>query len=190
MKHNVGDPYFAYAAGLCVKCPKCSGLGLVTLENGAAYFKCTNCGCSATKERTVYRYDIQNQCRACGRYYRVDITEKSKQHFNMLHVTCPYCGYRMPGEVRKTAVAFHYNGGIETACEPFFGLELWFSASFDGKPVWALNREHLAYLIDYLSAGLREKPAMKTQADHLPTFMKTAKNRDRMVKLLRKMLQK
>ena len=59
-----------------------------------------------------------------------------------------------------------------------------------GKPVWSLNREHLAYLIDYLSADLREKPLgipRKTQADHLPTFMKTAKNRERIVKLLKKM---
>ena len=64
---------------------------------------------------------------------------------------------------------------------------------FQGKPVWALNREHLAYLIDYLSADLREKPlgrAKKTQADHLPTFMKTAKNRERIVKLLRQMQEK
>ena len=59
-----------------------------------------------------------------------------------------------------------------------------------GKPVWALNREHLAYLIGYLSADLREKPSgrqKKTQADHLPTFMKTAKNRERIVKLLKKL---
>ena len=27
----------------------------------------------------------------------------------------------------------------------------------------------------------------KTQADHLPTFMKTAKNRERIVKLLKKL---
>ena len=62
-----------------------------------------------------------------------------------------------------------------------------------GKPVWALNREHLAYLIDYLSADLREKPSgsqKKTQADHLPTFMKTAKNRERIVKLLKKLQEK
>ena len=72
-------------------------------------------------------------------------------------------------------------------------LELWFLTSFQGKPVWALNREHLAYLIDYLSADLREKPpgrAKMTQADHLPTFMKTAKNRERIVKLLRQMQEK
>ncbi|WP_040646670.1 hypothetical protein [Pseudoflavonifractor capillosus] len=53
--------------------------------------------------------------------------------------------------------------------------------------------ESIAYLIDYLSADLREKPSgsqKKTQADHLPTFMKTAKNRERIVKLLKKLQEK
>ena len=96
----------------------------------------------------------------------------------------------MSGEVHKTAEAFSYIADIQDGREPYFGLELWFLTSFQGKPVWALNREHLAYLISYLSADLREKPmgrAKKTQADHLPTFMKTAKNRERIVKLLKKM---
>ena len=58
----------------------------------------------------------------------------------------------MPGEVHKTAEAFSYIGEIRDGREPYFDLELWFLASFQGKPVWALNREHLAYLIGYLSA--------------------------------------
>ena len=69
---------------------------------------------------------------------------------------------------------------------------------FGGKPdvppdfVWP-TYEGESYLIGYLSAGLREKPpgrAKMTQADHLPTFMKTAKNRERIVKLLRQMQEK
>ena len=96
----------------------------------------------------------------------------------------------MSGEVHKTAEAFSYIGEIRDGREPYFDMELWFLTSFQGKPVWALNREHLAYLIDYLSADLREKSPgspKKTQADHLPTFMKTAKNRERIVKLLKKL---
>ena len=99
----------------------------------------------------------------------------------------------MPGEVHKTAEAFSYGAEIQGGKDPWFGLELWFLTSFQGKPVWALNREHLAYLIGYLSADLREKPSgspKKTQADHLPTFMKTAKNRERIVKLLKKLQEK
>ena len=110
--------------------------------------------------------------------------------FFVLHVACPYCGTTMPGEVYKTAQAFSYAAEIQNGREPHFGLELWFLTSFQCKPVWSLNREHIAYLIAYLSADLREKPLgipRKTQADHLPTFIKTAKNRERIVKLLKKM---
>ena len=153
-------------------------------------FRCLSCGHQEICDWTIYRYDVHNQCKNCGRYYRVDIEDTAKQHFSVLHVACPYCGAIMSGEVHKTAEAFSYIADIQNGREPYFGLELWFLTSFQGKPVWALNREHLAYLIDYLSADLREKPpgrAKKTQADHLPTFMKTAKNRERIVKLLKKM---
>ena len=61
--------------------------------------------------------------------------------------------------------------------------------------IWALNREHLTYLIDYLSADLREKPSgenttMRTQADMLPAFFKTAKNREGIIKCLEKLNKK
>lgn len=197
MSRIVDEPYFTYSAysaltsGIQVKCPKCHGSGIVTADLNTAYFRCLSCGHQETCDRTIYRYDVHNQCKHCGRYYRVDIEEEAKQHFSTLHVACPYCGTIMPGKVHKTAEAFSYTGEIMDGREPYFSLELWFLTSFQGKPVWALNREHLAYLIDYLSADLREKPAgqmvTKTQADHLPTFMKTAKNRDRIVKLLKKL---
>ena len=81
-----------------------------------------------------------------------------------------------------------HNAEVIAAC---LGLELWFLDYFDGKPVWVLNREHLAYL----EADLRENPhaaypVMRTQANHLPTFMKTAKNKTRIVRLLRQMQHK
>lgn len=195
----VDEPYFTYSvyssltSDIQVKCPKCHSSGIVTADQDNAYFRCHSCGYQETRERTVYRYDIHNQCRNCGRYYRVDIEDKTKQHFSVLSVACPYCGTIMQGEVHKMAEAYSYTAEIQNGREPYFGLELWFLTSFQEKPVWALNREHLAYLIDYLSADLREKPldmTTKTQADHLPTFMKTAKNRKRIVKLLKKMQEK
>lgn len=199
MKRMTNQHYSAYshettASFIYVKCPKCSGLGIITLDHNAAYFKCTNCGNSKSKERTVYHYEIHNQCKACGKFYKADIKEESKQHFHTLHVACPYCGCMMPGKVQKTVKACNVYGEIKKAIEPFWGLELWFSTSFNGKPIWAVNREHLSYLISYLSADLREKPldlmSVKTQADHLPTFMKTAKHRDRIVRLLKNLQQR
>lgn len=200
MSRIVDEPYFTHTAysalnsGIQVKCPKCRGLGIVTADDNNAYFRCTGCGHQAVKARTVYRYDVHNQCRHCGRYYRVVIKNEAKQHFSVLQVSCPYCKTAMQGAVHRTAEASSYTGEINDGKEPYFGLELWFITFFHGKMVWAINREHLAYLIAYLSADLREKPAAfqngKTQADHLPTFLKTAKNRKRIVKLLKKMQEK
>ena len=196
MSRIIDKPYFTYSAysaltlGIQAKCSKCQGAGVVTADRDNAFFRCHGCGHQMTRDRTVYRYAVHNQCRHCGRYYRVEIQDEAKQCFPVLHVACPYCKSRMPGEVLRTAQGFSYADEIREGKEPYFGLELWFLSYFQGKPVWAINREHLAYLIDYLSADLREKPfglPKRTQADHLPTFMKTAKNRERIVKLLKKM---
>ena len=197
MKRTVDRNYFvnstsaAFSTGIAVKCPKCQGLGVVQTDGYKAYFKCPNCATALTKERTNYRCDVHNLCPKCGRYYRVDIDEESKQHFPALRVACPFCGHMTAGKVHRTRQGFTYYSEVQNGREPFFGFELWFLAYLGRKAVWALNREHLNYLIDYLSADLRQKPAgyfsQHAQADHLPTFMKTAKNRERIVKLLQGM---
>ena len=197
MKRTVDRNYFvnstsaAFSTGIAVKCPKCQGLGVVKTDGYKAYFKCPNCATALTKERTNYRCDVHNQCPKCGRYYRVDIDEESKQHFPALRVACPFCGHMTAGKVHRTRQGFTYYSEVQNGREPFFGFELWFLAYLGRKAVWALNREHLNYLIDYLSADLRQKPAgyfsQHAQAYHLPTFMKTAKNRERIVKLLQGM---
>ena len=197
MKRTVDRNYFvnstsaAFSTGIAVKCPKCQGLGVVKTDGYKAYFKCPNCATALTKERTNYRCDVHNQCPKCGRYYRVDIDEESKQHFPALRVACPFCGHMTAGKVHRTRQGFTYYSEVQNGLEPFFGFELWFLAYLGRKAVWSLNREHLNYLIDYLSADLRQKPAgyfsQHAQADHLPTFMKTAKNRERIVKLLQGM---
>ena len=98
MSRIVDEPYFTYSAynaltsGIQVKCPKCHGAGVVTADDDNAYFRCLSCGHRMTQDRTIYRYDVHNQCKNCGRYYRVDIEDTAKQHFPVLHVTCPYCG--------------------------------------------------------------------------------------------------
>ena len=157
MSRIVDEPYFTYSAydaltsGIQVKCPKCHGTGVVTADEDNAYFRCLSCGHQVARDRTIYRYDVHNQCKNCGRYYRVDIEDEERQHFSVLHVACPYCGTTMPGEVHKTAEAFSYIGEIRDGREPYFGLELWFLTSFQGKPVWALNREHLALSLIHIS---------------------------------------
>ena len=188
--------YTVLKTGIWVTCPRCGGMGLVMYRDGQYRFQCTRCGHARTKKLSEYRCRVQNQCPSCGRYYNVTIWNRRQQTFPVLRVPCPYCGFVAPGRVERTGQSVWYGGDgvLRNGQDPIFGYELWFRTDFDGKPVWALNREHLAYLIGYLSAGLREKapdnPGLRTQADRLPTFMKTAKNRVRLVKKLQKLQQK
>src|SRR5699024_10400419 len=84
MSRITDKPCFTYSAysalttGIQVKCPKCHGAGVVTADEDNAYFRCLSCGHQMTQDRTVYRYDVHNQCKNCGRYYRVDIEEDRK----------------------------------------------------------------------------------------------------------------
>ncbi len=200
MKRVTDEIYGKYSVhaviqtGIDVKCPNCSKHGIVSMYEGIYQFVCTECNKSMKTERLQYHYNVQNQCENCGRYYRVDITEEEQKNYPALHVACSYCGHLMQGKVQKTKKEYYgcYEQ-VRNGCESIFGLELWFLSSFDGKPVWALNREHLAYLIEYLNAELREDPnpmeaGMRTQADQLPTFVKLGKNRDKIVKVLKQML--
>lgn len=184
----------ALRQGIWVKCPTCGGPGQVTADETAFHFQCESCYATQTKARVHVRGKVENRCAACGRLYRVQIPGETG--FSVLRVSCPYCGHEMSGRVQKIPCGRYSGGGdIQDGREPCFGLELWFLTSYRGKPVWALNREHLAYLIGYLGADLRERPsgpqfARRTQADELPTYMKTAKNRTGIVKCLEKLGRK
>lgn len=191
MKRITDKPYMTYntiKSEVNVKCPRCQGFGIVTSDRNSSYFRCTKCYHRIVKEHREYNYVVENLCKDCERYYRVKITDEKRQHCSSLYVECPYCGGKMQGKVIKKESGYAYYRGARNGKDPHFGFELWFLTSFQGKAVWAINREHLGYLIEYLEADLREKPygthIMNTQADLLPTFMKTAKNRERIVKIL------
>ena len=184
----------ALQTGLMVRCPACGGPGAVTADTDAFYFKCQRCHRVMKKPRAAFRRKVENLCPACGRYYRADIPE-GEGNFPVLRVACRYCGCTAPGRVQQVPGGWYTNyGDVWRGREPYFGLELWFLSSYRGRPVWALNREHLAWLIDYVAADLRVRPPVgylgRMQSDQLPTFMKTAKNRAGIVRCLRRMQEK
>ena len=37
--------------------------GVVTADEDNAYFRCVSCGHQETLDRTIYRYDVHNQCK-------------------------------------------------------------------------------------------------------------------------------
>lgn len=190
--------YFTFTAnsacdqGIEVKCPHCSKIAVVTMADGIASCSCSSCNFRQHKDLRPAIYAIKLNCRECKRYFRCEIDDPEQQHFKVLNVNCPHCGALNQGQVHKSIEPYGYiYKFLEDGSEPYFGYPLWYQTSYQGKLIWAINRSHLIYLIDYLTADLRQKPwtyTMRTQSDHLPTFIKTAKNRERIITLLKRLL--
>ncbi|MGL5436905.1 MAG: hypothetical protein ACRDBO_16160 [Lachnospiraceae bacterium] len=194
-------PYYAFSgmSKMTVRCPKCNGMGYIKLDEKRrnAHFWCQECFISEEKVPHFESYEVSGMCEHCDRHYRVYLNKLS-HHGRKVRVTCPHCNEQSVGEVTVRSQRYIYakpGGGRD----PYFHYQLYYQGHFRGELIWALNLEHLQYLIDYLKADLRKRPVgdlghgkppsgtMRTQADMLPTFMKTAKNREDIVKLLEKM---
>jgi hypothetical protein len=91
---------------------------------------------------------------------------------------CRYCCARGGSRV----------SGAERHVDPMFGLFWWLRAECCGGQVfWACNVEHLQVLEGYIGAKLRERgqtPGYVSMLEKLPTWMKTAKNRDELLKVI------
>lgn len=195
--YDVPSHTFSFWSDMAVTCPKCGKAGTVRFdkEHSIARFQCESC---YTKKEILpcgnSGFEVTAQCTKTGRYFRTSMPD-DKIHGQKIRVHCPYCEEVVIGDVsdkREQHVVFE---DIRHAEDPYFHYPFYFQASYRGNIIWALNREHLQYLIDYLSADIRTvQPdfhktykTMRSQSDRLPTFMKTAKNRDGIVKLLIKL---
>ncbi|MDE6914742.1 MAG: hypothetical protein K2P35_13785 [Lachnospiraceae bacterium] len=199
--HDVPYHTFSLLSDMVVICPKCGKAGTVHFdkEHRIARFQCASC---YLKKETVpvgkNAYEVTAQCTSTGKYFRTSVPD-NKIRGQKLKVSCPYCEEFVMGEVSDTGnrriVVLE---DIRHAEDPYFHYPLYFQASYRGKTIWALNRAHLQYMIAYLSADLRTVQSdfhetyktMRSQSDMLPAFMKTAKNRAGIVKLLTKLQSK
>lgn len=194
-------PYhtFSFWTKMVVVCPKCGKTGMVHFdkEHDIALFQCESCYMRReTRPSGNNAFEVTAQCTSTGRYFRVSMPD-NKIHGQKIRVKCPYCEEFVIGDVSKEQQNIVLED-IRHAEDPYFHYPLYFQANYRGKIIWALNREHLQYLIDYLSADIRTVQSdfyetyktMRSQSDILPAFMKTAKNRDGIVKLLTKLQRK
>jgi len=71
-------------------------------------------------------------------------------------------------------------------------LPLWFKSGFRNQVFWALNEDHLAYLEQVISAGLRERAVFSGKRIRqnqampfvLPAWLLSAKNRPDLLRLI------
>lgn len=202
MKRFLDKGYFYFALdyqadknGINVSCPSCGKKAIIKKQLGSEFvsFSCNHCLKNKTKSIKHYKYLVENNCKNCGRMYRVDILNKEKQSYEVLRVECPYCSFPMNGKVFKVDLNSYSLYETRMGKEPYFHLNLWYLRTYKSNLIWALNKEHLEYLCNYISADLRvdgyyQSYTTKTACDHLPTYMKLAKNRKTVLKILQDML--
>lgn len=126
-------------------------------------------------------YDLVGQgvdvvCPRCERRARVAVHCPGRAT-----LSCAGCAYvaTWPGTSRVQA----WGGPID----PYFWQPLWLRAGCAGHTLWAFNRQHLDILAEYVGAGLRERgPAehAMTMVARLPAWIKTAKHRAEVLKVL------
>ncbi len=74
--------------------------------------------------------------------------------------------------------------------DPCFRLPLWLQADCCGKLLWAYNAEHLDLLESYVAARLRERrasPGVMSVVARLPAWLKSAKNREGILRAVRRL---
>ncbi|MFD0680347.1 MULTISPECIES: hypothetical protein [unclassified Paenibacillus] len=72
------------------------------------------------------------------------------------------------------------------------GLNLWLRTGCCGQVLWAYNKEHFAFLDNYINSSLRERIPYMNQslASRLPEWIKSAKNRQELSKGIDKLRSK
>jgi len=74
----------------------------------------------------------------------------------------------------------------------YFRLPLWLQISCCGETLWAYNQKHLEMLENYVAAKLRERTVKGRNSflSKLPKWIKSAKNRDEILKGIVKLKKK
>ncbi|GAB3919698.1 hypothetical protein [Larkinella terrae] len=185
---------YAYANEFLVECPKCQHLAVVTTnrsrETSQDKLTCFHCNHSEkADDRIRYTATVKWACDHCNE--SLDFTiPNNKEKVEELIVSCPHCGTSQTVKPKNDSYRLRYkNSGIG---DPVFNLPLWFQTEIKGDFFWAFNRDHLIEIRNYVSAKLRERqtPKYTTMVEKLPHFIKSAKNRDAILKAIEKLLRK
>ncbi|MCQ4035298.1 hypothetical protein [Kaistella montana] len=138
------------------------------------------------KRLTYYQNEVLVVCPVCTK----KAVSKADTEAKKVRMYCENCGYNK--EIAAEATLFGITGDWIMAAHHYFGAELWLQFPFKNEVFWSYNYEHLAYLEQYISATLREHKDRShfTLLEKLPKFYHEAKNRDALLKIIKKLKNK
>lgn len=172
---------------ILVHCPKCGGRAEVTrnLETRFLKFDCFNCHHTKRGSEVVFENKIWTDCDSCGNPIRVLV--KTREKVKKLNVRCELCGQVRQFQPTHSEVNVVFKD-LGNATDPYFELPLWLQGEVKSNVFWAYNYEHLAYMKKYIEAKIRERhPVHMTLLAKLPNFIKYAKNREDLLRLIERL---
>ncbi|OWA37132.1 hypothetical protein B9G55_03410 [Saccharibacillus sp. O16] len=194
---ELGEPYSFHYVLRCgesvvVSCPVCGGAAEISRHEdaegcGRGRVRCSSCSYRADEPASDLRFAASGICCACELWFNESVTDSRQFTQKHIHIACPNCGADNQVPLRVLPGGRVFGSVTEKGRDPMFGLPLYFLSQYKGTPIWALNRRHLAYLIDYISADLRIKPQgpmLRAASYRLPKALKLAKNRSGVLKVL------
>ncbi len=189
MKKRYKQEYFGYHESILVACPGCGEDAVVKNEHSykTATLECNHCDLRKNGlDLMVYKVFVKLNCPVCAhpiRYEQGNLKEKPKN----VTVKCDECESSF--QIQPKSEKYLNNSIKEEGLihDPVFGCRYYFQEDFKGKLFWAKNREHLLEMENYVSSDLRTRlPYRMRMVERLPTFIKEAKNREAILKILQK----
>ncbi len=189
MKKIYQQKYFNYHDNIFVVCPDCGEDAVVKNEHSCkqATLECRHCNLKKNgHDLMVYKVFVNINCPMCAhpiRYEQGNLKEKPKT----VLVKCDGCdaSFQIKPKTEKYLNSFTKQEGL--IHDRIFGCPYYFQEDFKNKLFWAKNREHLLEMENYVSSDLRTRlPYRMRMVERLPTFIKEAKNREAILKILQK----
>ena len=129
--------------------------------------------------RDFYR-EVWVVCPSCsGKAFARHLDNSGK-----VQLSCASCAYAKAYDIKQPS-----GHRVYMAAHHYFDARLWLQAPFRQHMIFAYNLEHLNYLEAYIQAGLREKKDRThfTLLEKLPRFYHQQKNREDLLKVIRKL---
>ena len=183
---------YEFSDKVLVVCPKCQQRAEVTYDNKTSNkaLHCFHCHHIEKDDDVHYENTVKRRCDNCGEKIFVNIASKKK--IDSLTIKCQNCGQSRDYKPHATAFRTTFKGSGD-ATDPHYGYPLWLQGNIKGNLFWAYNGAHLNYLKQYITAKIRERAVgetFMTMVARLPNFIKSAKNRPVLLKLIEKLEKK
>jgi C4-type Zn-finger protein len=196
-----GAPLGRYRREVFCICPNCGGPALIRGKMTyaipfwieAARVQCLKCSFSRdwTSSDIEWRGPVIGmvcqRCSNCG--YKWLTAEVWKERYSdrikqTVKIECPVCH-----EVSDLKLGWVEDRSTQRPFDPYFGFPLWLQAETCGQVLWVYNKDHLHAIKAYISAAHREraKDGTWSMMTRLPKWMKSARNRDALLKSIERL---